>query len=232
MLGSARRMVMVVGVALTALSGTVAHADTTGQQRVVERARLALDAFLDDPNFEEMGIYVQNAYGVLIVPEMLRAGFFLGAEHGIGVLLVRDTGSGEWGQPAFYDLFGGSLGLQFGGQSSDVMFTIMNEGAVEKLLDADLKLKFGADAGVAVGRLGGRIGAGTTTHFGEDIYVFAKSKGLYGGLALDSVVVVPKDDWNQAYYGEAMSPSEVVRAGKEAAASNGVADLRSALTRF
>lgn len=231
MVGAVRRMVTAIGFVLIAFSGTAAHAETTGQQRVVERARLALDAFLDDPNFKEMRIYVQNAYGVLIVPEMLRAGFFFGAEHGIGVLLVRDTTTGEWGQPAFYELYGGSFGLQFGGQSSDVVFTIMNEDAVDTLLNADVRMKFGADAGLAVGRLGGRIGAGTTTHLGEDIYVFAKSKGLYGGFTLESALVVPKDDWNHAYYGEPVRPEEIVRRNR-VVASNDVAGLQQALTRF
>lgn len=231
MVGITRRMVTAIGLVLIAFLGTAAHAETTGQQRVVERARLALDAFLDDPNFKEMPVYVQNAYGVLIVPEMLRAGFFLGGEHGIGVLLVRDTTTGEWGQPAFYELYGGSFGLQFGGQSSDVVFTIMNEGAVDTLLNAEVRMKFGAEAGLAVGRLGGRIGAGTTTHFGEDIYVFAKSKGLYGGFTLESAMVVPKDDWNHAYYGEPVQPAEIVRQNR-VVASNGVAGLQQALTRF
>ena len=59
----------------------------------------------------------------------------------------------------------------------------MNEGAVDKLIAH--KVKFGADMGIALGRLGAGVGAGTTTHFGEDVYAFAKSKGLFGGLGLD-----------------------------------------------
>ena len=231
MFGYATRVVTVVGVLLTALVGTAAQADTSGQQRVVERARLALDAFLDDPHFEHMPVYVQNAYGVLIIPEMLRAGFFFGAQHGVGVLLVRDPSTGAWGQPAFYSLYGGSFGLQFGGQSSDVVLTIMNQGAVHKLVDSDVKLKFGADAGLAVGRVGAGIGAGTTLHFGEDIYAFAKSKGLYGGFTVDGTVVVPNHDWNRAYYGRPVEPAEIVRS-RTLVASNGVESLHQALTRF
>ncbi len=232
MVKSARRLTLAIGLVLATLVGTTAQAETTGQQRVVERARLALDAFLDDPNFGEMRVYVQNAYAVLIVPEMLKAGFFFGAEHGVGVLLVRDAQTGTWGHPAFYDLYGGSFGLQFGGQSSDVVFTIMNEGAVGKLVDSRVKVKFGADAGLAVGRIGAAVGAGTTTHFGEDLYVFAKSKGLYGGFAVDGTVVVPKHDWNQAYYGRAVEPGEVVRSRQQVVASNGVNALHQSLTRF
>ena len=47
--------------------------------------------------------------------------------------------------------------------------------------------------------MGVGVGAGTTTQFGEDLYAFSKSKGLYGGMALEGTVVAPKHDWNEAY---------------------------------
>ena len=229
---TARRMIMTVGLLLAVLvAPPVAQADTTGQQRLVERSRLVLDSFLDDPNFQQMRPYVQNAYGVLIIPEMLRAGFFLGAQHGIGVLLVRDPQTGAWGSPAFYDLYGGSLGLQFGGQSSDVVMTLMNQGAVDKLLTGKVEVKFGADAGLAVGRVGAGVGAATTTHFGEDVYAFSKSKGLYGGVAVDGTAVVAKRAWNAAYYGRPIAPAEIVRS-RQTVASNDLDALRQSLTRF
>jgi lipid-binding SYLF domain-containing protein len=230
MVGPMRRILIAVGLVLGLVGASASQANTTGQERVVERARLALDAFLDDPNFAYMRVYVQNAYGVLIIPELLKGGFVLGAEYGVGVLLVRDKTTGQWSQPAFYDLYGGSLGLQIGGQSSDVVFTIMNEGAIDKILTSDVKVQFGADAGMAVGRIGAGVGAGTTTHFGEDLYVFAKSKGLYGGVSVDGTFVVPNADWNQAYYGQPISPEEIVRSRQ--VASNGVDALHQTLTRF
>jgi lipid-binding SYLF domain-containing protein len=229
MIGTAKRILAVLALALMAVCGPNAQAQTNGQQRVVERARLALDAFLDDPNFEQMRVYVQNAYAVLIVPELLKGGFFVGAEYGIGVLLVRDPQTGAWGQPAFYSLYAGSFGLQFGGQSSDVVFTIMNQGAVDKLLKQGVKL--GADAGLAAGRLGASVGAATTTHLGEDVYAFAKSKGLFVGFWLDGTYVRPNDDWNRAYYGQAVDPHQIVRQTTVVASAE-VDALHQSLTRF
>ena len=227
MVTAAKRLIAIAGCALFGFLGTPAAAKTDGQERVVERARLALDSFLDDPQFQYMRVYVQNAYAVLIVPEMLKAGFFFGAEYGVGVLLVRDPQSGNWGQPAFYSLYGGSFGVQVGGSMSDVVFTIMNEGAVEKLISN--KVKFGGDMEIALGRLGIGVGAGTTTQFGEDVYAFTKSKGLYGGVALDGTVVAPKHDWNEAYYGRPIDPMEIVRTPS---GRTDVAALHQSLTRF
>jgi lipid-binding SYLF domain-containing protein len=229
MIGSAKRILALVALVLVTVVAPAAKAATDGQQRLVERARLALDAFLDDPNFKQMRVYVQNAYAVLIVPELLKGGFLFGAEYGIGVLLVRDPHTGAWGQPAFYSLYGGSVGLQFGGQTSNVVFTIMNQGAVDKLVDQGIKL--GADAGVAAGRLGVSIGAGTTTHFGDDIYVFAKSMGLFGGFWLDGTYIRPNNDWNRLYYGHPVDPRQIVRQ-QTVVASAEVDALHQSLTRF
>jgi SH3 domain-containing YSC84-like protein 1 len=228
MVTAAKRLIAIVGCMMLGLAGTPAEAKTDGQQRVVERARLALDSFLDDPNFEYMRVYVQNAYAVLVVPEVLKGGFFFGAEYGVGVLLVRNPQSGDWGRPAFYSVYGGSFGLQFGGSISDTVFTIMNEGAVDKLIAN--KVKFGGDVEIAVGRIGAGIGAGTTTEFGEDVYAFTKSKGLFGGITLDGTVVAPKHDWNEAYYGRPVDPMKIVR--EPAASSTEVAALHDALSRF
>jgi SH3 domain-containing YSC84-like protein 1 len=228
MVTAAKRLIAIVGCMLIGLIGTPAEAKTDGQQRVVERARLALDSFLDDPNFEYMRVYVQNAYAVLVVPEMLKAGFLFGAEYGVGVLLVRDPQSGEWGQPAFCSVYGGSLGMQIGGTMSDMVFTIMNEGAVDKLIAH--KVKFGADMELAVGRIGAGVGAGITTQFGEDVYVFSKSKGLFGGVALDGTVIAPKNDWNEAYYGRPVDATKIVR--EPATRNTEVAALHDSLRRF
>ena len=107
--------------------------------------------------------------------------------------------------------------------------TIMNEGAVKKMVGSGVKL--GADASVAAGRVGATIGAATTTRFGEDLYVFAKNQGLFGGFAIDGSYIDAKSDWNEAYYGRPVQPWDVmvdfnVISGTE------VASLHETLTRL
>lgn len=224
LMGQIRFLGLLVLLATTVIS----PAEANDQQRAVDRARLVVQDFLDDPNFKGMRVYVQNAYAVLVVPDMLQAGFIIGAEHGLGVLLVRDRDSGVWSDPAFYDVYGGSLGLQIGGQSSDVIFTIMNPEAIDKLLSSRFKL--GADASMSVGRIGAGVGAGTTIQFGEDVYVFSRNQGLYGGLALDGSVVIPREDWNSAYYGRPLTPIDIISA--DTPRNNGSRELRDALNLF
>lgn len=198
------------------------------QQRLVDRARIVVEEFLADPNFQRMRVYVQNAFAVLIVPDLLKGGFVLGAEYGVGVLLARDIRSGAWSDPVFVDLYGGSIGLQLGGKTSDVIFTIMNASALQKLLTSNFKL--GTDASVAAGPVGVGVGAATTVQFGEDIYVFSRSKGLYGGLSAEGSAVLLKPDWARAYYGQPVSAKAVLE--ERSVTNPGSAGLREALARF
>ena len=197
-------------------------------EAIVQKSIVVLRAFLDGEQGTHMRRYVQNAYGVMIFPEMLRAGFLIGAEHGLGVFLTRDPENGAWRGPAYFEIFGGSIGLQLGGQSTDVVLAVMNKEAVEKLVSSRFKL--GADVSMAVGRIGGTIGAGTTVNLGEDVYVFAQSRGLYGGVALDGSVVVPREDWTSAYFGRPVRTVPVLR-GEESPPPS-TRDLTAALNLF
>ena len=105
----------------------------------------------------------------------------------------------------------------------------MNEGAVNQLIAN--KVQFGGDMGIALGRIGAGVGAGTTTQFGEDVYVFSKSKGLFGGVALDGTVVAPKHDWNESFYGRPVDPMKIVREPASGRDTK-VAALHDSLTRF
>ena len=78
---------------------------------------------------------------------------------------------------------------------------------------------------------GAGIGAATTTHFGEDMYVFAKSMGLFGGFTLDGAWFRPKDDWNASYYGRPVPAGEIVR-DHYASSPAEVAALHESLVRF
>ncbi|MFW5679923.1 MAG: lipid-binding SYLF domain-containing protein [Pseudomonadota bacterium] len=216
-------------LALGLLVGLANPVSATTAREVVVKAGVAVEAFLgemapDDP----IRAYVQNAFAVVVMPGVIRGGFFLGAEHGFGVMLVRDTVSGRFGPPAFVELFSGSLGIQFGGQTSDAIVTVMNPDAVERLLTGDVKL--GADMGIAVARLGRNVGASTTGNFKEDLYVFQRSIGLFGGAALSGGGLVPQNLMNRDYWGDDVVLAELVRDFDRV--DQRTADLQHLLTRF
>jgi SH3 domain-containing YSC84-like protein 1 len=153
---------------------------------------------------------IEHSRAVLIVPELVKAGFIFGAQGGTGVLLAR-TGNGHWSDPAFYDLGAGSFGFQIGVEVSKVVLIIMSDRALNAVLEN--KVKLGAEAGLAIATLGAGAEASTTTNAGADIYLVAESKGLFGGVAIEGGVMSPHHDWDVAYYGRDVSAREIVLGG-------------------
>jgi SH3 domain-containing YSC84-like protein 1 len=206
-----RRYLMLAGLAAPAAAiGARAALALTQQQEVLDKARISFDKLITSVEFGELPGYMKRAKGVLIFPELYKGGFILGAEGGYGILSAR-AGEG-WSQPAFYDLVAGSLGLQIGGQVSEVVLTIMSDKALNAVLDD--QLKFGGDMSIAVGPIGKGLGADTTTNLQADVYSFAKTAGLFGGVSFEGAGIIKKDDWNRGYYGQGATPRGIVVEGK------------------
>lgn len=197
------------------------------QQQLVDRATLAAQEMVNDLNGKSAQSVLKQARAVMICPQIFRAGFLLGGQGGSCVLEARD-GAGSWSSPAFYGLGGGSIGFQAGIQDAQVMFFIMNDKGLTAVMDSQFKL--GADAGATFVDMGGGIEGATTAALRADIVGFTRARGLYAGISLGGSLMSAKSDWNQAYYGRALAPQQIV-VGMEA--SNPGADpLRTVLMRY
>lgn len=181
------------------------------QQELVERARLTFEKLIADPEFNQLPYYVGKSKALIIFPELVKGGFILGGEGGSGVLVVRSETLG-WSYPAFYTLAAGSVGLQIGGQVAEVIFTVMSDKAVEAVLDN--QFKFGGDVSVAIGPIGQGLEASTTTNLDADIYQFASTAGLFGGLSLEGAGILKRDSYNEAYYGAGATPYGITIEGR------------------
>ena len=150
---------------------------------------------------------LKNSAGCAIFPALYKAGFFVGAEGGNGLLIARDE-NGEWGSPAFYTLAGGSWGLQFGAQKAGVVLVIRSRKAVEAILKH--QGKFGGDIGLAIGPFGAGVEGSITSNLAADIYAFSDAKGLFGGASLEGTAMIKRNDLNEEYYGNKINISSVV----------------------
>ena len=77
---------------------------------------------------------LRDARGIMIFPDVFEAAVGVGGQGGSGVMVTRDA-KGAWGYPAFYRLSGGSLGVQLGAQSREVIFLLMTDSAVRKVIE-------------------------------------------------------------------------------------------------
>lgn len=182
----------------------------TDQEQLVDEARATLQSLMTDPDYAPLHATLQQAQAVLIVPQLFKGGFFLGAEGGNGVLLARNA-DGSWSDPSFMLLASGSLGLQIGGEVSEMVVSIMTEQGLNAILEH--KGRIGADVSAALFVVGMGIDAHTGFDSNADMYAFSRSKGLFLGGALEGGVISPKDSWNEAYYGTPATSRDILNGG-------------------
>jgi lipid-binding SYLF domain-containing protein len=141
-----------------------------------------------------------RAYGIAVIPDVTKVAFIFGGRHGNGVLVVRNSLTAPWSNPVFVALTGGSWGLQAGAQSSDIILVFTTRSGIEGIEGG--KLTLGADASVATGPVGRQGSAATDTTFNSEIYSYARTRGLFGGIALDGSVLAIDRSADASFYGK------------------------------
>ena len=193
---------IVAAVTAGVVAGCATTPPSSETQKLVGDARTTLNNFLRDPDQTWIQQNLNRARGVLIAPQVVRAGFIFGGSGGRGVLVARDGRT--WAGPAFYDLATVSAGFQAGVDVSEVVVVVMTEKGLNSLLSPSVK--FGGDASITAGP----VGAGAAGTITADLVAFARSKGVYGGLNLDGSLVNVNDGWNSAYYGRSVLPTDIL----------------------
>ena len=102
---------------------------------------VVLDRFKNDVKGAEG--YLASAKGVLVLPNVVRVGFFFGGEYGEGALIVDGK------TVDYYSTAAGSFGFQFGAQSKDIVIIFMEEKALTKFRDS-LGWSAGVDGSIVV----------------------------------------------------------------------------------
>jgi lipid-binding SYLF domain-containing protein len=118
-----------------------------------------------------------QAKGILVFPNIVKAGFLFGAQYGEGALRQRDKTTG------YYSSVAASYGLQAGIQSFGYALFLMTDAAVQ-YLDRSGGWELGTGPSIVILDTGAAR-ALTTTTLKQDVYaVFFDQRGLMAGLGL------------------------------------------------
>jgi lipid-binding SYLF domain-containing protein len=200
---------------LTGLAGAAAAQQNKNRKKINEAARQsqkAAKAFNDIMSAPDKGIprdLLARAEAVAVFPDVIKAGFIVGGRGGRGVISRRIPGG--WSVPAFFDLGGGSFGLQIGASSTDFVLLFMNQEAIKGLLED--KFEIGGEGSVAAGPVGRSASATTNATLDAGILSYSRSKGLFAGLELKGTVIKPDKDDNEAVYG--LSASDILTGSRK-----------------
>jgi lipid-binding SYLF domain-containing protein len=196
---------------LLGLAATVAGQSKNAKKiaHAAQEAQEAANIFTEIMNVPDKAI-PQNLLDkaeAIAVFQVVKAGFIVGGRTGDGVISRRVKGG--WSAPAFYNLNGGSFGLQIGAAKVDVVLLFMNTGAVDSLMQD--KFEIGGEGSAAAGPVGRSASASTDAQLKAQILSYSRSKGLFAGLELKGVAITPDNNDNEPVYGmkanEILSPT-------------------------
>ncbi len=202
-----------------------AAADRTDAEEIVTEAIFTIKKIWNQPQYKEyVQRYAKDAKAVMLFPNVVKGGLFVGAEGGTGILLARAP-NGEWSYPAFFSMGSASLGFQVGGQISEVMLLIMTGNGLKAILDDQIKI--GGELSGAAGPNGAGLDASTTTNLDVDVLSYAVGEGVYIGVNIEGTLIWPREGLNRDYYEVNTTPEGIVLEGQ--AGNRHADDLRTTL---
>jgi lipid-binding SYLF domain-containing protein len=147
---------------------------------------------------------------VVVFPSVLKAAFVVGGSYGRGAMTCRkgENFTGSWGAPTMMALEGGSFGFQIGGQATDFVLLVMNEGGARGILSG--KVKLGGDASVAAGPVGRNASAETDVTLRSEILSYSRARGLFAGISLAGSTIRPDKNANKQIYGKEIEAKQIV----------------------
>ncbi|MDR3694248.1 lipid-binding SYLF domain-containing protein [Mucilaginibacter sp.] len=167
---------------------------------------------------------IQDCEGIVIVPDLLNAGFVVGGKRGRGIAMVK-LGNGKWSDPVFITLTGGSFGFQIGVQSVDLVMIFRHKGVLTKVKNGDFTI--GGDASAAAGPVGRSTSANTDYKMEAEVYSYSRSRGLFAGISINGSNLGIDKKANANFYGSDISSEDIFGMGKSD--SDAVSELKKTL---
>lgn len=121
--------------------------------------------------------YLKAAKGVLIMPNITKAGFVVGGQYGQGALQVGSK------TVDYYSLASGSVGFQIGAEKYDMVILFMTDEVLKKFRSSE-GWEAGADAEVTVIKAGADVSVETLRSQNPIAGFVFDQKGLMGGVSI------------------------------------------------
>jgi lipid-binding SYLF domain-containing protein len=212
-----RTLLFLLTLTLTGLPLFIAPRTTRADDKSKDEGRLenageVMKEILDIPDDIPQSL-IDKADCVIVIPSVLKAAFIVGGSYGRGAMTCRsgDNFRGPWGAPTMMALEGGSFGFQIGGQATDFVLLVMNEGGAKSILSS--KVKLGGDASAAAGPKGRDAEADTDVTMRAEVLTYSRARGLFAGISLEGSTLRPDNDANRRIYGKDVDAKDVALHG-------------------
>lgn len=200
-------MKLITGAVLAAMLAVPTFAQKSGAQRL----QAATETLEEMTKIPEKGIpqdLLNRASCVVVIPNLKKGGFIVGAEYGVGFFSCRRSSGVGWSAPGSIRISGGKFGLLIGAAETDVVMLVMNKSGMDHLLSD--KFQIGGEASAAAGPVGRTAAAMTDAEMHAEILTYSRSRGVFGGLDITGAAVTEDQKQNEEMYGRKLNNKEIV----------------------
>jgi len=221
-----RTIALIMGVA--GLFTAMRAAEETKTNDRLDDAAALFKEIMGTPDKSIPQDLLNKSHCIILVPGLKKGGFVVAAKYGRGFVTCRAASGQGWGAPGAVRIEGGSVGLQIGISSTDLVLLVMNERGMKRLLTS--KFTLGGDATVAGGPVGRNATAQTDALMTAEILSWSRSHGVFAGVSLDGSTLRNDIDVNTELYGQPWENKQILSSGLKPPA--GAAKLIAELNKY
>jgi len=184
----------------------------SAKQSADQRLEAAGTAFQEIMGADDKAIpqkLLDKAECLIIAPSVKSAAFLVGGKWGRGYVLCRGENGVGWSAPGAVRMEGGSFGFQIGGSGTDIFMLVMNRKGAEQLVKTT-KFTLGGEMAAVAGPVGRNSTAQTDALMRAQIVSYSRSRGVFGGIALNAGTLRQDLDVNRQLYGKTLENFEIV----------------------
>ena len=203
--------ITTLAISLAGLCSIVWAAEETKTNDRLDDAAALFREVMSTPDKSIPQDLLNKSHCIILVPGLKKGGFLVAAKYGRGFAVCRGASGQGWGPPGAVRIEGGSVGLQIGISSTDLVLLVMNERGMKRLLTT--KFTLGGDASVAAGPVGRDATAQTDALMTAEILSWSRSHGVFAGVSLDGSTLRNDVDVNNELYGKPWENREILNSG-------------------
>ena len=202
---------LYLAVAITTMglrdAAYAAEKASSEMQKRLQTSAEVLTEMMSEPDKTIPAEVLARAKCVGVIPSVVKVALGVGGRHGKGLATCRTTKG--WSAPGPISIAGGSIGLQIGTQSVDIILVILDRDPFKELLVK--KFKIGSEDAGAPGPTGSETAVNDWR--GAKILTYSRSHGVFAGVTLKGATLKQDKDGIVQLYGRYV-PIEALLDGK------------------
>lgn len=174
--------------------------------KMVDEASAVYSAVAKGAHGEVPVSVLNNARCIAVLPNVVTGAIIVGGTHGEGLASCKDSNN-VWSQPAAISLNQGSIGLQAGAKSTDLVLFFQSKEAEKALKRGEFK--FGTEISAVAGTYDSKVDTSSAA-----VVAYTRTEGLFAGAAVNGGTIGNDASELETYYGRKVN-YEALLEGRE-----------------